>query len=278
LIHQTIDIFNGITWSPAEVLPTGSTPYMLRIAFSDGSHLDCTPGQKLRVKWSRQGKRLKEVRADALKVGHIVPPFRVSSDIEGSCEPEAYTYAAFLGDGGIEVRKDTGRNRYKLSLYRGKHHLPVTGTRAKEGVSGEIGVTVSHLDPAKLTRMKQPGLPDWVFALDRASISQFVAGLIDTDGCFYRSTGGIAFDTSDYETALDVQLLLRRFGCAYVTVHQTSKPGDVTNFASTFRSRRPRCYRGTGLPQIGRSCSIAWSSSLGSYRFRNLPDLSRPTW
>jgi hypothetical protein len=230
LVGKEIQVFNGVEWSKAVPFLVATQVRMVRVRLSDGSFFDCAPGHQFMVKRSRQAKFSARTSADGLIVGDLLPPTRVRGDIEGDSEPEAYTYGAFLGDGGIELRKDTGKSRFKLSLYRGKHHLPVSGTRGKMAKKGEITVTVSHLDHDRLRQMKEDGLPDWVFALDRASTGNFIAGMIDTDGSFYKGTGGVVFDTSNETTARDFHRLVRRYGCSFASVQQTAKIGDVTNF------------------------------------------------
>ena len=230
LVGKKIEVFNGQEWSEVTPMQTGTNQPLVRVTLSDGSYLDCTPYHRFAVKKSRQSKHFVEVTAEHLKEGDILPTFRMPTDIEGNTEPEAYTYGAFLGDGSIEYRKDTDKFRYTIGLYPGKHHLPISGTRGTETQNGCIDVTVSHLEQYKLHSMKQNGLPNWVFQMDKHSTEQFLMGLFDTDGGFNKNTGGIYFDTTNEQTAYDVQLLLRRFGFSFTSVNKTADIGDMTNF------------------------------------------------
>lgn len=245
LTGQAVEVFNGSGWASVVPIRTGTDQSLIRVRFSDGSNLACTADQTFSIKLRRQAKNWVTVNAGDLRKGHILPTFRIPTDIRGAPEPEAYTYGAFQGDGGVERRADSGKNRYTIGLYRGKHHLPVTGTRGKEGKNGCVVVTVSHLDETKLLSLKQDGFPDWVFALDHDSMLQFLMGLFDTDGTFNRDTGGIRFDTSDGIIATDVQLLLRRVGSSYASTGRWANVGDLTNFGprkkAMFRVYVPEC-------------------------------------
>lgn len=230
LVGKDIEVFNGQEWSTVTPFKTGENQRLVRVTLSDGSYLDCTPKHRFSIRGTRQGNTWYEKQAKELKPGHILPTFRIPQDIEGDMESEAYTYGAFLGDGGIELRKDSGKLRYTISLYKNKHHLPISGTRAKEQHNTGITVTVSHLDEIKLQSLKQDTLPEWVFKLDRPSLLEFLKGWLDTDGTFHKDSEGVSFTTSKEGRAKDLQLLLRRLGLSYVSLRQVANIGDINNF------------------------------------------------
>lgn len=230
LVGKTVEVWNGEEWSNVEPRLTGTNQKLLRVSFSDGSSLDCTPYHKFSVRGTRQGDAWHEVEARDLHAGAIMPNFRVDFDIGGEAEKDAYTYGAFLGDGSIEQRSDNGRDRFTICLYTGKHHLPVKGSRGSEKANKGICVTVSHLDHARLRSLKEDGLPEWIFGLDRPSTLDFVRGWVDTDGLHHKDTGGISISTSKMARARDLQLLLRRAGFSFVSVRQAAQAGDLTNF------------------------------------------------
>lgn len=231
LVGREVEIFNGKKWSKVTPFQTGADRSLVRVSFSDGSHLDCTPDHRFSVKWYRKADQYQIVAAKDLRVGHHLPSFRSPSDIAGVREPEAYTYGAFLGDGAWYARNEGGYRR-EIALYPGKHHLPVTGSRGTgHATGGAVTVTLGHLDDDKLASLKQPGLPDWVFQMDLESTLDFLAGWFDTDGCTLRGEntgGGLVLDMNGEQRARDAQLLLRRVGFSYISVRKTGSRGETT--------------------------------------------------
>ncbi len=236
LVGREVEVFNGEKWSKVTPFQTGVDRSLVRVSFSDGSHLDCTPDHRFSVKWYSKAKNYHVVAAKDLRVGHHLPSFRTPSDIAGESEPEAYTYGAFLGDGARYLRTEGTGYRREIALYPGKHHLPVTGSRgAEDPKNGGVTVTVSHLDDDKLASLKGAELPDWVFQMDLPSTLDFLAGWFDTDGCTLRGDntgGGLVLDMSGEARALGAQLLLRRAGFSYISVRKTGTKGDVTSWGS----------------------------------------------
>lgn len=231
VVGKEVQVWNGEEWSAVTPFQTGTNQKLLRVSFSDGSYLDCTPYHRFSIRNGRQSPIWHEKMAGELHKGDILPSFRVPETISGLSESEAYTYGAFLGDGSIEFRSDKpGCVRYTIPLYAGKHHLPVSGTRGTEQRNTGIRVTVSHLDRFKLHSLKNPSLPEWVFGLDRASTMEFIKGWLDTDGIFHTGVGGVSISTVEEYRARGLHLLLRRIGISFATVRQAAAVGDMTNF------------------------------------------------
>jgi hypothetical protein len=232
-VGKRIEIFNGQEWSEVVPFQTGIGHKLLRVTLSDGSYLDCTPYHEFSTRNNRLSKVWSRKQADQLLKGDILPTFRVPESIAGESEPEAYTYGAFLGDGGIESRALEGKGfRYTITLYEGKHHLPVTGTRGSIQKNTGIDVTVSHLNKEYMHSLKEPELPDWVFQLDHQGTSEFIRGWLDTDGVYHEGVGGVSISTAEEGRARGLQLLLRRIGISYASVRQAAKIGDLTNFGA----------------------------------------------
>ncbi len=230
LVGKKIEIFNGEEWSSVSPFKTGINQQLMTIEFSDGSKLNCTPYHKFSIKKHRTNVNWRQCEARELTVGDLLPNFRVPNDIIGRVESEAYTYGVFLGDGSIEKRTDSDNNRYTIALYKGKHDLPVSGTRGAEKKNSAIVVTVSHLDVDKLDSLKEERLPDWVFGLDRESTLNFIRGWLDTDGCYHKGIGGLSISMSEENRARDLQLLLRRVGISFASIRKVADVGDVNNF------------------------------------------------
>ena len=231
VVGKNVEVWNGERWSVVTPFQTGDDQELLRVSFSDGSYLDCTPYHRFSVKWSRQGKRFREVEAKDLKIGHILPTFRSSVDLKGESCGHAYTYGAFLGDGWIERRGHIGRSdRYGITLYDGKHHLPVEGSRGVRKKNGGIEVDVRQLDTDRLNSLKEDSLPGFVFQLDYASTMHFIHGWLDTDGTYHKDTGGVSITTCSEDRARGLQLLLRRVGISFASARKVADIGDDTNF------------------------------------------------
>lgn len=237
LVGVPVEVWNGEEWSVVTPFKTGENQQLLRVTLSDGSYLDCTPYHRFSVKWSRQGVHYKEVQAKDLKVGHILPTFRVG-EIDGNHVPDAYTYGVFLGDGWIGRREHCNRqNRYGVTLYKGKHDLPVVGKRSELKTNGGIEVNVANaLRRDWMDQLKGENLPEFLFYMDKESTLNFVRGWLDTDGCYHKDTGGVSITTCEEGRARDLQLLLRRAGFSYVTLKKVAKAGDMTNFGPRNKS------------------------------------------
>lgn len=229
LVGTSVDVFNGENWSPVTPFKTGDGQELLRVSFSDGSFLDCTPYHEFSVRKHRQSKYFHKVKAEDLQEGWCLPVFRTPNDIIGEHESEAYTYGAFLGDGHIEERKDSGKNRYQITLYEGKHHLPVSGSRGSEQKNTGIDVTVSHLNEERLISLKGEDIPNWVFSLNRESTLDFIRGWVDTNGTYESASDGISISLSGKNKSLSLQLLLRRVGITYSSARLVQEEGTKTN-------------------------------------------------
>lgn len=241
LIGREVDVWNGQTWSKVMPFQTGQNRQLMKITFSDGSFLECTPQHNFSIKSTRQSKRWRQKQASWLKPGDILPTFRLDTKIYGGDLPDAYTYGVFIGDGSIEQRSPKCK-RYEIDLYGEKRHLPTTGTRGSWN-GKKVTVCVSHLRKDKLTDLKQPGLPDWVFQLSRKSTIELIKGWIDTDGC-QNEDAGITLTNIDLAKCQGLQLLLRRVGISYATVGVRHEKGQMTNFGP-----RPNTLYGVYIPK-----------------------------
>lgn len=231
LVGQAIEVFNGVGWSRVVPFQTGVGRRLVRVLFSDGSSLDCTPEHVFSVKTHRKNTKFRKTAARDLRKGMTLPSFQVPNSIAGSSVPEAYTLGAFLGDGGHYVRNDTQRLVRQTTLYTGKHHLPVEGSRGKEHSNGGIRVTLPSAIPDDVAvSLKQDSLPEWVFQMDRASTLAFLAGWFDTDGTSSGVSGG-GYELSGTASRIrDAQLLMRRAGFSYTHIRPLGRSGYQTNY------------------------------------------------
>ncbi len=218
-IGSSVDIWNGKSWSSAVPVKTQSNVPVFRVAFSDGSFLDCTSNHKFLVKKNHQ-KNFIELTTEQLM---SAPPSKnkyylprqnvVYSDSEGINSEFAYEYGFFKGDGHI-ARKDSSHPHPHICLYGDKaanlklRCRPITsemtnvyGTSYYEAKFDDLNVDLC-LDLKK-------GLPTEIFSWDRSSILNFIAGWADSDGT--NASKGIRIYGQE-ESIRKAQLLLTKVG------------------------------------------------------------------
>jgi ribonucleotide reductase alpha subunit len=74
-----VDAWNGLEWSQVKVKKTGENQELVRVTFSDGSSIDCTPYHKFYVMDTYHGKP-KEVRAIDLESGQKLEKFDLPTE------------------------------------------------------------------------------------------------------------------------------------------------------------------------------------------------------
>lgn len=199
VIGEKINIWNGIEWSEVTPFATGINPLM-RIKFSDGSQLKCTPYHKFILD---NKKRNKEVRTEAkdLLIGSKLFKFSMPFVTEGDTpDIDAYSQGFYSGDGN--------KDNIKSYLYSPKYACQ---TRL-------IG-TFSENDPNQNRKTWRHGamLPKSFVPVNANSdyCLDWLAGIIDSDGTATRDENGNGIQiTSINETfLLDIKLMLSRLGC-----------------------------------------------------------------
>jgi|GEM_PF-100293 len=227
LVDTEVEVWNGRRWSKVTVRKTGTGQKLVRVRFSDGSYLDCTPDHRFSVK-DRFGNSFKEVQAQDLmksKYAVQIEPTTVVSDT-GVNVADAYDLGVACGDGHVDG------DRVHIHLYGPKISLPVAGVRGTEAIPPGYNVprvsVKTNISPERLWRLRAAdGFRD-LFSWDRASVLAFVAGLADTDGS-ETGTGGIRIYLSQEKRARMLQLLLTKNGIRS-SVCLLQKSGRETNY------------------------------------------------
>jgi ribonucleoside-diphosphate reductase alpha chain len=122
MVGHKAEIWTGYEWS--EVVPriTGENQQLMRISFSDGSHVDCTPYHKFYIeKGTARNSKVSIVEAKNLDKGMKLQRFSYPVT-EGEVDMDtkiAYTAGFFCGDGSAESNRD----RKSLWLYGAKREL-----------------------------------------------------------------------------------------------------------------------------------------------------------
>ena len=236
LVGKPVEVWNGDSWSLVTPFVAGANKDLYRIFLSDGSYLDCTEDHGWYIK-GKTKKIYKKIDTKDLTVGDRSIPFSLG-DIQGNFEPYAYEYGLFSGDGFID------NDRPMFCAYGEKAQLKDLGMhgiwykeQTKEGYSDPFSRAsfkgVLDLDRCQELNDKNKGLPEWVFEMDRASILEFVAGLLDTDGnvCNQINTDNFRIFGNE-EKVSDLQILLRRVGIDHATTYLVGEAGEETNFGT----------------------------------------------
>lgn len=95
---QDLHVWNGQEWSLSPIRKTGEGQELVRVTFSNGMHLDCTPYHKFYV---QNGHDIKEVRASELKQHDKLIDFDLPNETENMVAIESDT----LQNGLLELQE-----------------------------------------------------------------------------------------------------------------------------------------------------------------------------
>ena len=207
LVGKEVNIWNGYRYSTVVPRITGYNQKMLRVTFSNGSHVDCTVYHKLIM---NDGSR-KE--AKDLQVGDKLPKWKLIP-IEGPRNVDRkimYTHGFFSGDGYI----NSSTNTPFITLYGSKKNLleamnyDIYHEQNTTNKSGDTRVNVKLKVDDQIPYFKN-WVPDASYSID--SRLWWLAGLIDSDGTMNSEEGSIAISSIDCDFLHNVQLLLNTLG------------------------------------------------------------------
>lgn len=201
---QKVNVWNGVEWSEVEVVKTGENQSLITVTLSDGRRIDCTPYHKFFVQrgFSRNGEVV-EVRAHELQDGDRLIKTELPV-IEGSeILEKAYLNGFYSGD-GTRIKNGVGR----IYLYGDKVRLASIlddNRQWRGGANGRL-------------ELEFKGLRDKFFVPDAgytiASRLEWLAGILDSDGCVYRNGVNEAFTVSScvWRFLRDIQDMLQELG------------------------------------------------------------------
>lgn len=227
LKNKSVEIWNGEQWSKVSVRRTRKSSKLVRVKFSDGSFLDCTPDHRFSVK-NRFQKTFSEVQAkDLMSFSKYAVQVEPSSMIgkPGEVINNAYEIGFAVGDGHVN------QGKVIIPLYGDKCKCPLAGYRGKprkqKGYNIPMTRLSSKVDP-KFMKMKYD-LDSFsqIYSWDRDSILNFFAGLADSDGSV--AAAGIRIYISGEERARLAQLILTSVG-VQSSVNLAARAGQITNF------------------------------------------------
>jgi ribonucleoside-diphosphate reductase alpha chain len=211
LVDQPTIIWNGIEWSEVTPKITGENQPVIKIKFSDGSFLKCTPYHKFKlINENKEAKNL--IPGDKLEKNNF-PVIHSGIDYEN-----AYTQGVFSGDGTYK------RGKPCIWLYHEKKKLfPYLNCISSNENNGRIDVFLNEDD-----MLEKNFVPDTTWSVK--SRLDFLAGLIDTDGNSCKD-GSIQISSVDKSFLKKIKYMLNTLGisCVLNKSHKRKKKFLPTN-------------------------------------------------
>lgn len=232
VIGQEVEIWNGKEWSKVTPFLAGRNKDIYRVTLSDGSYLDVTDNHKWSIK---RGRSYSQVETKELSIGDKLETFEINQIFEGVKEENAYQYGWIAGDGFIDRGQVLGlvqESEYSV--------LPALGgvPRKEQHPKGysrpftRVNLT-SLVDLKSAEELRSDSIPDKIFTWDSDSISEFMGGWIDTDGCLRKNENTDHYVLHGSEGKLrSAQLLLRKIGVNHATLRLESPEGHETNYGT----------------------------------------------
>jgi ribonucleotide reductase class II len=213
LVGKKVNVWNGFEFSKVEPQITGYNQKILKIKFSDGRELKCTPAHNFYLADGYTNKYIK-VKAKDLHIGnklikHKYPVIEHGSDIDDKI---AYTQGFYSADGV----KDSNFAWLYEPKYMIKSRLDIkTESSSYETYSGTKRKRVSF--------NKKVQSKDFVpFNWNLKSKLNWLAGLFDGDGCELNE-GGLQLASVDHTFLSNLQKLLSTCGVSSKIVNGYEK-------------------------------------------------------
>lgn len=220
LVGYKINVWNGKEFS--EVIPsiTGYNQKMLKITFSDGSELKCTPyhGFYTWEGFERDGKSIKK-EAKELNIGDKLEKYDfpiLKRNCGKTVTSNYYSLGFFAGDGTIK------NNKPYIQLYGEKKNL-----KNKFDIIGEISENIENNKISFLINLPAiadvigydtiknfvPRIDHHLYFDTHVDTLSWLAGLIDADGSRNSEEGSISISSINKEFLMNVKLhVLNTFG------------------------------------------------------------------
>lgn len=213
LDNSEVEVWNGEQWSEVKVQQTGKNQKLLRVHFSDGSYLDCTPDHRFSVRKDQESK-YREVQAIELneilektKRTLKMEQYQPITEIEGEFVDNTYTIGACFGDGYVVD------NLVKIDLYDKKINLPINATyrgqiHTPTNYNVQKQTCTTSIDDNLFNSIRDDiGI---IGSWDYQSTIDFFSGWVDADGS-ETGTGGIRLYGGEEKMRI-AQILLSRVG------------------------------------------------------------------
>lgn len=210
IVGKSVNVWNGKNFTEVTIEITGYNQKMMRVTFSDGNELKCTPYHGFYT-WEGFGRDGKSVKKECknLVVGDKLEKFdypMLFSNVDTKFDRDFYTLGFFAGDGFVNKNSSA-----YISLYGRKKNL-----LDKLNVIGDVS---ENLENDRLTvRVKLPesdlNLHDMKKYIPKyhnnhsSSMLSWLAGIIDSDGSRNSEEGSISISSIDKQFLIDIKLHL----------------------------------------------------------------------
>ena len=217
-IGDTAEIWNGREWSTVNIAKTSESSQLIRIKFSDGTHIECTKYHKFHLKIGYTKKKIIKEAKELVEGDRLikwVPP----EPIEFSREFKyAYTHGFFCGDGTYHSTYSGVKNIPGVSLYGSKkdllEYLDVRSMSGKPDSSGRLNILLPR-------DLEQKFIVPFEYSVK--SRLEWLAGICDSDGNIQKCPGNpnqksICIASIHKQFLNDIQLMLHTLGASSVIV------------------------------------------------------------
>lgn len=202
---QDLHVWNGQEWSLSPIRQTGEGQELVRVMFSNGMHLDCTPYHKFYVQ-NGYGTEPKEVRASEMRPGDKLIKFELPT-IEQTQREFDYKYAYhsgfFTGD-GTNVRPSRGEEYDRIYLYNDKRNL--------ETIMDKLPYNSKQYQDIRIVYNIKRGtlLPKFTLPYNKSIDYKlnWLSGLLDADGALTNNNGCLSLQLTSINKEFLQNLLL----------------------------------------------------------------------
>lgn len=206
---QKVKVWNGEEWSKVVIRKTGSHQNLLRVNFTNGEKLDCTPEHKFYIQKSYNSKNPIETPTKNLKTGDKLikweSPVIEINENERKKFKYPYTHGFYCGDGTDVIQGNT--RHPKVCLYGEKKNLLkfLDYVSHGEDLGDKMNVTLPKDIPEKYK------IPEKVSIKTRL---RWLEGYCDADSCVSRNgeNESIQIASINKEFLLQVRLLILTLG------------------------------------------------------------------
>lgn len=198
---QDLHVWNGQEWSLSPIRQTGEGQELVRVTFSNGMHLDCTPYHKFYVQ-DGYDTEPKEVRASEMQPGDKLINFELPT-VDLTVNELDYEYAYhsgfFTGD-DTKVKPNRGEEYDRIYLYGDK--LPYSSKQSQD-----MRITYNIKKGALLPKFTLPYGKSINYKLN------WLSGLLDADGSLTNDDfPSLQLTSTDKKFLQDLLLFLQELG------------------------------------------------------------------
>lgn len=206
-VGQEAEVWNGEQWSTVTPRVTGRDQPLVKVSLSDGTELVCTPAHRWCVQEGQFSRGSKEVLVPAgdLQEGDRLCKFSFPVVEAGDPFPDAYTHGFYCGDG-----YDHDGHKYAMAYGDKKGLIASLSAKSVSAVYERGDRQQVRFEDSLPEKFVVP------FGADIHGRLEWLAGLLDTDGCVVKNPKGVGLQISSVnkEFLLEVRLLLTTLGVA----------------------------------------------------------------